>query len=296
MTTITAPSGLVNLLAPIPQPPSFDLLAAATLIPPTNNRWLGGGWTGGDAPGPAFTFDPCSSGTNRVKEPGGRIATQMNGTFVVYQPAFCTASTFGPDPQWAFDRLELVFQAFEGAAIERMLATGDNGQTILGPYLGDPNMEILGSGAVSPRLALQLLETAVALHANGMIHAAPATFTAWAADFLVVPKGNVMRTQRGTPVAVGPGYIGATPNGQSAPADNTEWAFASSPIEIYREQTIKIIPGNYAEMLDRSNNDVSFIAERSYLFNWIGRQASDDADHTQAGVLVDLDPCICTGT
>ena len=295
MTTITAPSGLVNLLAPIPAPPQFDLLAAATLVPPNGNRWLGGGWTGGDAPGPAHTFDPCSSGTNRVKEPAGAMATQMNGTFVVYLSAFCTASTFGPDPTWATDRLELVFQAYEGAAIERMLATGDNGQTILGPYLGDPNMEVLGSGAVSPRRALQLLENEIGLHANGMIHATPAIFTSWAAEFLVEARGSVMRTQRGTPVAVGPGYIGVTPDSKSTPTD-TEWAFASGPIEIYRAPNPELISRDYREVLDRSNNDVVFTAERPYLFNWIGRQASDDADHIQAGVLVDLDPCFCTST
>lgn len=290
--TISAPRGFVPLQAPLPSPRPFGLLDAATLVDPTNQHWLAGGWTGGDAPGPAYTHDPCSTGTDRVKAAAGDIPRQMSGTFNVYLSGFCTAQSVGPNPTWWTDRLRLAFQVYEGAAVERVLATGD-GHSTLGSYLGDPNMEVLGGGAVSPAFALALFENEIALAGGGMIHVAPATATYLIAEDLIAPVRNVMQTKLGTPVAVGAGYIGVTPDGQAAAADTTqEWAFASGPIQIYRGD-IQLIPDNYAEALDRGLNDVLYLAERPYLFNWIARQDGADVDHVQAGALVDLDLCPC---
>ena len=289
MTTVTAPAGLVPLQAPLPSPPQFDLLAAATLVDPTTDRWLGGAWTGGDVPGPANTHDPCSVGTDRAKIGPGDIGSQMSGRFVVYLPGFCTAQGIGPDPTFWTDRLELAFQVYEGAAVERVLATGD-GHATLGPYLGDANMEDLSGAAVTPLRGLELLETEIRLHGSGIIHAAPATATAWAAETLITSSRGVMRTMLGTPVAVGAGYIGVQPDSEAAPGAGEEWAFASGPIEIYRDSQISTIPGSYAEAIDRSLNDVMFYAERPYLINWIARQSTADDDHVQAGVLIDLVP------
>lgn len=289
MTTIMAPAGLVNLQAPVPSPRPFSLLDAATLVDPVNNRWLGGGWIGGYPVGPAHTHDPCSTGTERVKETNDPMGTAITGRFSVYMDAFCTAQGVGPDETWLTDRLKLAFQVYEQAAVERVLATGD-GHGTLGSYLGDTNMEVLGSGAVDATRALELLETEIALNGSGIIHAAPATATAWASETLITPSRNQMRTTLGTPVAVGAGYIGVTPAGQGGPGADEEWAFASGPIEIYRDAEIKIFPENYSEALDRSMNDLRFLAERPYLFNWIARTAADDDNHIQAGVLVDLAP------
>jgi hypothetical protein len=288
VTAIQAPAGFVALQAPIPSPRPFDLLAAATLVDPTNQRWLAGGWTGGDIPGPAHTHDPCSTGTDRVKASSGDIAQQMSGTFNVYLSGFCTAQSIGPNPTFWTDRLKLAFQVYEGAAVERVLATGDGHQT-LGSYLGDPNMEVLGGGVVSALRGLELLETEIALAGGGMVHVAPATATAMISANLLTAVRGVMQTYLGTPVAVGAGYIGVTPDGEASPAADQEWAFASGPIQIYRGD-VETVPDRYADAFDRALNDVLYIAERPYLFNWIARQDSADDDHVQAGVLIDLVP------
>ncbi len=288
MTSIMAPAGLVNLQAPIPSPRSYSLLDAATLVVPTSNRWLGGAWVGGYPVGPAHTHDPCSEGTNRVKEMNDEMGDSQNYRFSVYMDAFCTAQGVGPDATWLTDRLKLAFQVYEQTEVEQTFATGGPGT--LGPYLGDLNMETL-SGPVGALRALELLETAIARNGTGIIHATPAITTAWAADSLVEHSRNQMTTvANNTPVVSGAGYIGAFPAGGSAPAADQEWAFASGPIEIYRDPEIMLIPENYAEALDRSVNDLRYIAERPYLFNWIGRQDSNDDHHTQAGILVDLVP------
>lgn len=291
MTSIMAPVGLLDLQAPVPKPREFDLLAAAQIIEPgpDSRRWLGGGWSGGYPPGPAHTHDPCSTGTNRQKMGAGDIPSQMEGTFQVYLPAFCTAASVGPNPTYFTDQLRLAFLAYEGAGVERVLATGD-GHGTLGPYLGDTNMEVLGGGVVSSLRALEVLEKRIAQNGTGMIHATPEVATAWAADSLLTTSGPVRKTvANGTPVAIGPGYIDVTPVGEAAPAADQSWAFASGPIQIYRGE-IEEVPANYAEAIDRSTNDVLFMAERPYLFNWIARQDPADDDHVQAGVLIDLVP------
>src|SRR5207247_8428220 len=101
-------------------------------------------------------------------------------------------------------------------------------------------------------------------------------------------EGNVLYTGPGTPVAVRAGYV-CTSWTAHVPGAGQEWAFATGPVAITRSELI-INPTNMSEALDRSNNDVLFIAERHYLLNWIGRQNSSDPDHIQAAVLIDRTP------
>lgn len=287
ITPFVAPVGLVNLQAPLPPPRRFDLLHSLDIIEPTDDRWLGGAWTEGQTGGPAFTHDPCSTGSDRVKQPSIQAGTQTSGVFTVYLPAFCTAVSVGPNPEFWTAKLEKAFRLYEGAAVERILATGD-GQVGLGPYLCDDNLERLTGLPTDPVSAFGLLEEAVARHGGGVIHAAPRTFTQWVASTLVSIDDGRMVSALGTPVVIGYGYVGAVPNGGPAPTSTQEWAFASGPIEVYRDAEITTIPGDYDEAIDRAFNDVVFIAERPYLFNWMAREAPDDDAHIQAGVLIDF--------
>ncbi len=282
-----APAGLVNLQAPLPSPPEYTLITTVPVEERTDTRWLGGAWTGGTTPGPAFTHDPCSTGTERAKMGPGQIATQTSAAFTVYLPGMCTAQGIGPDATWLTDKLRAAFAIYESAAVERVLATGD-GHAVLGPYLGDDNLQILSPGfAVPPVQALGLLEQAIRRHGGGVIHAAPRTFTAWQSHQLLEEEDGVIYTALGTPIVVGYGYVGVVPDNGTPPTPAQEWAFASGPIEVIREQTIEMVPDTYSQALDRQLNDVLFIAERAYLLNWMARQDPNDFDHTQAGVLVD---------
>jgi hypothetical protein len=290
VTTAIQAAGLVPLQAPLPPPRKYDLLSTLEILNCGDDRWLAGAWTGGDVPGPAFTHDPCSTGTERGKTGAGLIETQRTSAFTVYLPGFCTAASIGPDPDYWTERLERVFEIYEGAAVERVLATGD-GHAVLGPYLGDSHLEQLNSGlAIDPVQAYGLLEQAVARHGGGVIHVAPRTFAAWKANTLVSSQGGIMRTELGTPIVVGYGYVGVTPDEGTPPTPSQEWAFATGPIQVLRMADIETVPADYAQALDRSMNDVLFLAERPYLLNWMARQDVTDHDHIQAGVLVDCAP------
>ncbi len=290
---LVASAPLVPLEAPLPQPRRFELLATASVEELADGRWLGGAWTGGEVPGPAFTHDPCSTGTARFKEQPGIIGDQKTGRFTVYVPAFCTAQSIGSDPGPWLERLKLVFAVYESAAVERVLATGD-GHSDIGPFLANENLEILNGGdPADPVAAYGLLEEAVARHGTGMLHIGIRTFATWKSLRLVDAQDGFMRTALDTPVVVGYGYTNVRPVDGDAADETTEWAFASGPIEVIRAREIDITPDAYSQAIDRSMNDVFFLAERPYLLNWLGRTSPVDEDHTQAGVLARVDPACC---
>lgn len=288
-----AASALLPLGAPSPSPRSDDLLAVASVIEGRDeDRWLGGIWSEGFAPGPAFTQDPCSTGTDRAKLDAGEIAMQTDSRFVVYLPASCQAQFIGPALDRFTARLKQVFAVYEAAAVERVLVSGD-GHDTLGPYLGNSNMQVLAPTAVDPASALRLLETAIARHGSGIIHAAPSTVVSWDALNLTVIRSGLTYSKRGTPIAVGVGYIDALPDAAVPLNSDEQWAFASGPIEIHRSAEIEVPASTYPEVFDRSNNEVYLLAERSYALNWIARQDPADVDHVQAGVLVSEALGIC---
>lgn len=293
MTVTVTDVGFFKLDAPLPQPRRDDLLAVVPPEPLPATSWLGGGWTEGRPPGPAYTHDPCSTGSMRVKASAGDIATQQARLFNVYMPAHCVAKSIGPNLPEFIDRLEQVFLVYERAAVERALATGD-GMVDVGAYLGDANMELLALSAVPPVKALRLLEAKVALHGSGIIHAAPSTVVAWdALNLTCRDLSGLTVTKRGTTIAVGAGYTNVVPDGMPALTDDEQWAFATGPIEILRSPDIDVPARAYADNLDFNYNEAEVIAERPYLFNWVGRQDVNDDAHVQAGVLIDESCLFC---
>lgn len=283
---LTAPGPLLPLDAPLPQPRRYRLLDAARIVN-DNGRWQTGAIINGYPGGPPAAHDPCSDGTYRLKGAEEGQPRTYAGSFTVVVGASCTASSVGSTLDYYSNRLRLWFEAIEAETVERVFADGLAGAN-LGAYLGDPNMENLGTA--TPVEALALLEKEISLNGSGMIHAAPATATYWVSQYLIErqAEGGVaqMRTRLGTLVAVGAGYNEVVPDGFANPASDQEWAFASGFVEIRRGE-IEILSSQYAQSLDRSDNTVTLYAERDYLITWVGRQDSTDPDHTQAGVLVD---------
>lgn len=283
---LTAPGPLLPLDAPLPSPREFRLLDAARIVS-TNERWQTGAIINGYPGGPPVAHDPCSDGTYRLKTAEEGQPRTYAGSFTVVVGASCTASSVGATLDYYSNRLRLWFESIEAETVERVFADGLAGAN-LGAYLGDPNMENLGTA--TPVEAMAKLEDEIAQNGNGMIHVAPATATYWVSEHLIEPqaRGGIsqMRTKLGTLVAVGAGYERVVPDGFVTPPADEEWAFASGFVEIRRGE-LEILSNKYAQSLDRSDNTVTLYAERDYLITWVGRQSTTDPDHTQAGVLVD---------
>ncbi len=211
---------------------------------------------------------PCSAGTMRVKEAGEQRDWATFLPFVAYIPDFCSGLGVGSFDEWR-GIIESTLTAAESYAAEYQFAKGQpEGEN---PSLNDStlNASHLVGADVSPAEGLALLETEIGRTARqGVIHAAPATATYWAKDYLIEPDGDVMRTvAHGTPVIVGNGYIGTDPDLLASPTGRKEYAFATGPVFAGRGQ-VRESEGPIGEWLDRSINDVTYRAERLMLVGW----------------------------
>lgn len=272
---------------PAPVAPRYGLLAAATIIEGEDERWANGVEVWPFPPDTVHGQDPCGAGgSSLVKVTGGVVAKPKFGAFTAYLAATCNARGIATNDEFRA-RAKAAVTAVEGAAPEAQLASGTYIQSP-NPFLTDLNLvEPLGLTSTSPANALAVLENLIgATQRGGLIHCDPATAIAWDANHLLTePAATGPRyTKRGTPVAIGDGYIGAHPLGHSAPSACEGWAFATGPVQIRRSIDVTIY-GDLAANLDRVNNVITFRAERDYLVSW-------DAV-LQAGVLVDRNKTGC---
>ena len=136
------------------------------------------------------------------------------------------------------------------------------------PSLNDvtaPN-QLNAGAATGPREALALLERAIAGTAQqGVIHVDPATFDAMAAYPLFQVVGGVMRTLRGNTVIIGDGYVGGEPKTNPVLTDDQNWAFATGPVAISRDE---INVPSLADIFDHEDNSLTVRAERNYVAYW----------------------------
>jgi hypothetical protein len=268
----------LSIDGPAPQAPKYGLLAVAYEVPSEDERWANGVDVWPYPPDQAQGHDPCNGGSLAEKAIGGVASKPTFAAFTAYLAATCNARGIATNDEFR-QRAVAAFAAVEGAAVERQFASG--AYMTLNPYLTDLNLTLpLGTVATSPVNALAVLENQIgATDRAGVIHADPATVTAWASDHLIEPSGTVQYTVgHGTPVAVGDGYIGAHPLGHGEPSACQGWAFATGPVQIRRSNDV-IVYGDLAANLDRVNNVVTFRAERNVVVYW--------DQILQAGVLVD---------
>lgn len=253
---------------PPPVAPLYSLLATpGTIVPQDDAHWMAGIVVDSFPTDVPSQHDPCSTGTLRQKDVGSDPPWPEFSSFTVYLPVTCSGIGLGNSQgaERLRGRVRQVFEAVESLGVERELMFGDASTDK--PFLSDANADVLGSGAVSPREALALLENAIgATGRQGMVHADPATFDAWAAwGDLVLIEGPRMRTKRGNTVVVGDGYIGAVPDGEAALDARQGWAFATGPVRVTRDDVF--VP-DLPSSIDTQTNDVTFRAERNYVAYW----------------------------
>lgn len=276
--SITAVGPALNLNGPLPAPPLYSLLSIPGVIVGDGNRWMNGVNLWGYPSATPSTWEPCSSGTFRIKDEGGEIPTPRFDPFAIYESISCSGMSIGDWESFA-GRADIVLQATQSFAVEEALAQGVSLST--NPFFGDASLDILAGGAAqTPTVGLAYLEEAIgATGRGGIIHATPPVVAEW--GFNLLETGDYLRTVNGTPVASGGGYIGADPVSGSSPSAGQSWVFATGPIEV-RLSEVQMVGDDINGTLDTSNNDVTFRAEKYALAVW------DTA--LQAGVLVDWSP------
>ena len=266
MSTFTGVGPALDLDGPLPVAPKHRLLSVPrVLVEESGGRWESGVKVDGYAPHAPSLFEPCSTGTFRVKDEGETGPQPRFNPIAVYYPITCSTHGKANAQVEAFiDMAELLLDVTISFGVEKALSQGVSLSS--NPYLADTNLVDLANGAtVSPRVGLGYLENAIGLTARaGLIHATPAITSRWFED----PQTDVavLRTSNGTPVASGGGYIGANPAGPPAgPADHIDWAFATGPVEVRLGALERAVD---REVVDRGTNVVTARAERVVLVEW----------------------------
>lgn len=272
--TAIGPASILD--TPRPVAPPYGLLSVpGVLLDDERGRWLNGVNTFGFPlkVEDTWTWDPCSTGTFRVKPEAAALSTERFDAFGVGASIAC--STHGL-PSDFLNRLEDAFAAVLSAAVEKAVAQGSEVTT--NPSLGDTNLTILNSGtAVTPEEGLAWLENELP-GVRGIIHAVPAVVSRWGFEKLKT-DAEAIYTPNGNYVAAGVGYIGADPADGATPGTTEAWTFLTAGLEV-RMSPLQVISPEIAESLDRSTNDVVYRVERYVVASW-------DSDLVQAGVLID---------
>lgn len=253
----------VDGLVPKP-PPLSNILQVSTIVPDDSgrDRWMNGVGLYAYPCGPDKKFDQCA--TVVVPKTQSTVTSPTDfGGFTVYLASKCTMRGVGNDDAEFKRRALASFEAFEHEQVESEFWDGAIQPNNV--HLTSAGATILNGGATTNLMnGLALLEGVV--RRDSVIHATRRLVTGWIGARLINDDDvgdGVLRTYLGTPVIAGSGYSGAPPSGQAANAGTIEWAFVTTPLQIFRGPAF-VTPDTVAEALDRSLNDLVFYAERQY--------------------------------
>ena len=273
--SVMAVGPAVGIDGPLPVAPPHSLLETEGVVVDRDaTRVLNGVNLWGYPTDCPSTWEPCSDGTFRTKDEGGEWPTPRFDSFVVYQAVTCSTISVGGDPEGFARRVERTLDATLSAGVEEALAAGVVGSS--NPFFGDASVDVLNSGtAVSPRVGISFLEEAIGTTCRaGMIHATPAVIAALPAP--IGARNAVLTTGNDTPIVSGMGYQDVDTPFLAEPDATEDWIFATGPVQVHLGP---LVIGDIRDSLDRSDNVVTFRAERYVVAVW------DTA--LQAAVLVD---------
>lgn len=173
-----------------------------------------------------------------------------------------TCGAIGFSFEEAERRVRIRMQLREQRGVEKRIWQGSSGElgTVTGLFRNATNL-----GAAScPAEAVSSLEQTLADNGvvGGIIHARVGMATHFGADHILEhPKPNYCTTPYGTPYVFGQGYDGTGPTGQAV-TSSTEWLYASGRVLIWQDPEVWVPPPR--EVLDKSGNQLSLVAERVY--------------------------------
>lgn len=134
---------------------------------------------------------------------------------------------------------------------------------------GDKAATVLGSGGVSPKKALSLIEGAIAnspTGAGGVIHVTRDLGSILTLQGAIKPVDNPDGTQHletvlGTKVVIGSGYTGDGPGDSNEASDTTKWMYATGPVSVLLGDA-EVVNEDASRSVNTSVNDVNLAALR----------------------------------
>ncbi|QDP45517.1 hypothetical protein SEA_FUZZBUSTER_33 [Microbacterium phage FuzzBuster] len=260
-----APRQLVNGAARVPLP--FGLFSVFAPRGNAEERWENGVlWE-------TLTCEPADGIGSAECDPeetvglpknldGGNGANGEASEFTVYGHWTCTP--IGNSQEIATQRATDHLTTREEARVEQAIWTGD-----LGNVPSFRQATSLGAGAVSIRRGIAALEQVIAVEygSQGVIHVTREVALLGLEERVFETKGGRLFTMLGTPVVAGTGYDGSGPTGSAAPATGQSWAYVTPAIFGYRSEIFYPSSVPY-DLLDRAQNNLYAVAERTYLIGW----------------------------
>lgn len=265
------------LPAPMAMPPRYGLIAAAQTVEDTENRWEGGFQFAPEQCGGGGTFTvDCDGGTDALdtfQNPG----FVTGEAFGVYAGDKCSA--FGFEARDYVGRAQRQLAATESFLIADELWTGT--LTPAQAHLTDAASDTLTDGGPTDEVsALGMVEYGLGRHGKGrrgMVHVTTQMLTHMVTNGSVYRDGSVWLTAMGNIVVADAGYDGSGPGG--VPAGASQWIYGTSMITV-RLSPVEVLPGEFAQAMNHSLNDVTYVAQRLAAYVW------DDCVHVAAEVSI----------
>lgn len=274
-------AGLRYVAAPVPSSLPFGLFSVATMVPSDQDpHWQAGVQWQSVTCGPNGIYSDCTCNFPATTK------TYRSGTPLVVATPFTVYGSFSCSPighmDDAFDRARAHLYAGEERAVEFAIATQAshtsqalNSTTTVDvtPVVGTP---------VSVAQGVGLLEAYIGANASGqgVILANRRDVTLMGRDHVIVeprPTDSVLYTKLLTPVGAMGGFDGKTGPNATAAGTGQSWLFALGGRPVVRRSDVLMVTGQLEDSLNRSNNNLNILAERTYVVGW---------DCFQAAVLV----------
>lgn len=263
----------VNVTGPTPMPKEFGLYSVATITDSNDSHAQGG-----------VQYDPLSCGAVATVSaacgtPGG---PPMPGTAELTPDRWVHSAAFmvyaGPQgrlvsyrPDELLTKAQSWLRLGEEAAVERGFWTGaaltDDPDSLhltagdAADVVAPGKVEVLAAAAVSPKLAIGLLEEALGdrLLGRGVIHA-PRLVIPFLDEHLA-PSGTRLQTTLRTDVAAGSGYDGSGPDG-AARAAGEAWLYGTGPVKVTRGEAFEVGGDDVGRLLNRTTNEITVLSGR----------------------------------
>lgn len=278
------PLSLVNTL-PTPDAGADDRWISSFVIVPE---------TCGDGGG---IFDPCD---RPDLTPGRRPANVEAEPFAVWEGDACSAMGITSDEEFvARARRTLERCQSKHVAAEFWSGTQATASGWPNKFLTRYDADVLTDGPTAMASALACLEQGISdagCNEQGVIHATVQAVTMWHALQLVQRQGSTLYTIHDTIVVADAGYNGDGPaideESEARAAGQTQWAYGTS-IPTVLLGPITVTPDSVdgaramARAMDRSVNDLAYIAWRPAMATWDGC--------VHVAVELDLETCLVGG-
>lgn len=263
-------------------PTNTGLLSVADLVPP--DEQLGERWLNGIT----YLAERCDSGFGaaylqcaldaqaRALEDDKPVARSAD-PFAVWAGDIC--SSFGWTEHDFVQRAQRWLALTEERSVEAEFWDGAQAKAGNSAFAGsydqtqyltdDTTDTVLNSGtAIDAVGAIALLTQYLADTAGvgrGLIHLTPKSAVYAAAAGAIRRESGQWLDVVGNRVVIGQGYSGNGPGG-STPSGG-HWAYATGTVRYWRDEPL-VLPGSYAQAIDKTTNTIRFWASRNYLVDY----------------------------